>query len=714
MVYGVARGPPVDEADLATFVATLTSLPAEEWKGRIAALKRLVDSIPDYSTSLSENESGNDNGGAAPMTPSSQQPNGSNGNRTKKNIPWYRSSKSVRRLAMPLKTLLLDARSAVVKDVTELIGTLLMVKLQPHPSLTMAEAEEGNDNKTDDDEDQNNNGGLETINGGLGANKKEIQQQQSPPPPPFVGRLLIKDLLPAILDMSKQTVKAIRTYGVNMMIDVLPHCRVKSCIVVLLERMKTHQNRTVREDCAKYLRCVLETWPWDPTGSCDNISNADIPIVNSRKEERLSLDSTRQIGLGLGRTLSDSAKPVREEAKRGFQALLKRFRPVWDEVMSSGVVRDVRLRKKLLEAASRSNDGNLFDDMASLGEMSLNSAVSGMSYTSYRSNMSNRSYASHRGMASNGVPSTIGTPKVNSPRNMRSSRVRYSPSVPSASSPSYIRGTGSSSARMSEQAKMQAKEGPNKYSVNEYVTSSGHVLSTPSPRKGKQHAKPTNLYGREETDAVTTTQQPFASLLQTPSRSMIRLSPESRQKSCKILRKRLSRRISGVIDEAPEHITSPSQLSSISEADDSNCMPSSTINAEITNVALEVIAAHLSHLDQIETLVSKEKDLLLDLNKQLGISISDGTRAADLADRLASLSEEQVCDYFESVHVCVDKQRDAGESLLQEMERISEGDVSTTVVSGIESPEIMSQRGDLAQSPLKSMQRDLKDEFASS
>ena len=694
----LAKPPQVNEAALSNFVDTLSALPAEEWRGRIVAFRRLVESIPDYSTTpLDDNgEIINDSS----SVPNNNDTNGNN-NKNQTSLPWYRSSKSVRRLSLPLKSLLLDARSAVVKEATELIGTLMVVKLQPHPSLIMGEEATGNN--TNVESNNGNNGGLETINGS--------SLVKPPPPPPFVGRLLFKDLLPSILDLSKQTVKVIRSYGVTMTIDILPHCRVKSSIVLLLERMKTHPNRTVREDCARYLRCILETWPWDSTGSCDNISNDDIGIVNSRKEERLSLDSTRQIGLGLGRTLSDSAKPVREEVKRGFQVLFKRFRPIWDEVMSSGVVRDVRLRKQLLDVASKSTEGNssnLFDDMQSLGDMSLNSAVSGMTSASYRSNMSHRSYAS-RGMT-NGVPSVIGTPKV-SPR-MRS-RTRHSPS--SSSSPNYLRGTGSSaSRRISEQAKIHAKEASNKFNTNEYVTSSGHKLSTPSPRRGK-HSKPISLYGGGETSAITT-EQPFASLLQTPNRQM---TPEIREKTCNILRKRLSRRISGVKEELPDHVQSPVQLSSIDETqDDSHDIPSSSAivedahSAEITNVALEVISAHLKHLDQIESLVTKERELLLDLNTKLDVTITDGMKAAELSDRLASLTEEQVCDYYESVHICVDKQRNVSEELLGEMERISMGDTST-VVSAIESP--ASHRQDLAQSPFgsqePSLQRNLRDEF---
>ena len=71
-------------------------------------------------------------------------------------IPWYRSSKSVRRLAAPLKTLLLDARSAVVKEATELIGVLMSVKLQCHPSFLTVE-EEAEDNEDGDNDTNNDN-----------------------------------------------------------------------------------------------------------------------------------------------------------------------------------------------------------------------------------------------------------------------------------------------------------------------------------------------------------------------------------------------------------------------------------------------------------------------------------------------------------------------------------------------------------------------------
>lgn len=650
MVYGVRSGPPVNEASLESFRSELSSLPVEQWQDRVKCLRSLVDTVPDYSTTEI-----NEEGVYAPPTTGN---NGSDVGNEK--IPWYRSSKAVRKLERPLKSLLLDARSAVVKETTDLIGTLLTVKLQPHPSLVI----ETNVNSAELES------GLRTIEG---STKSRV------PPPAFVGRLLLKDLIPTVLDMSKQTVKVIRTEAVSMMLDILPHCRVKSVNIVMLEKMKSHKNRSVREDCARYLRCVLETWPWDPTGSQDNISNQNVDIVNSRKEERLSLDSTRQIGLGLGRALSDSAKPVRDEAKKGIEALFRRFRPVWDEVLNSGVIRDVRLRKKLLESASSSNQpgSKLFDD-ASLGDLSLNSAVSGLSYASHRSAFSNRSYASQTyGNRGTNIPSVIGTPSrgVPSPRNR--SNIRYGPSgSPLKGSPSYMRGTGSSSARNgADQEKIRSKEGPTQYSANQYVTSSGHILSTPSPRSAKRIGVASLRGGL---DAIAT-EQPFASLLQTPNQSSQDATPDSKPKSAKILRKRLSHRISGVHVDGAICTNFERQLSSINESETKPTGPSSeTHSAEVSNVALEVIAAHLSHIEKLESLLHKEKDVLLGISEELGVSITDSTQTDELVSKLRNLSEEKVCDYFEEVYQRADRQKKCGEQLIEEMEKICQGSSNTT------------------------------------
>ncbi|KAL7452472.1 hypothetical protein ACHAWC_004196 [Mediolabrus comicus] len=772
----------VDDGPIDTFIRTLSSLPAEEWQRRIGALQKLISSTPDYSTTYNPNngDNGDGNGGTqqhdinaavAAMTPSSRphkfnsssNSNSNNSNNNNTVIPWYHSSKSVRRLGPPLKTLLLDARSAVVKEATELIAILLCVKLQSHPSFTLL-----------DNDDENNND----------------------------GRLLFKDLLQPLLQLSSQTVKVIRTYGNSLTLQVLPVCRVKSTIVILIERMKSDKNRIVREDCGRYLRCVLESWPgWvddndndESGGGKDGNKNMNNNNINTRKDEQLSYECTQQIGLGIGRALTDPAQNVRNEAKRGFQLIFYKYRDVWNEVMNSGVIRDTRLRKNLLEAASREcgednnnggGGGGLFDDMASLGDMSLNS---GMSFTSMRSNMSYRSYASRGiGAAAAGgggggggraIPSVIGTPKVRKTS-------RYSPST-STSSPSYMRSTAASSS--SSPTKIHNKESSSTYSSSNYVLSSGHVVSSSTPQRTSRLPPPSprnrptspslSSPTKDRSSMTPPPKQPFASLMQTPQpdKKQTATTPtqqlrqygnnnnivnaDSHHHNAKMLRKRLSRRISGIGGLETTSATSAGggvgakasantvdaykrQLSSIAEKSDgsvtttvatsnggssplSPSSPASTANNrvnsssnsdEITFVALEVIAAHLAHLDKIETQISHEKDLLLDLNKQLGISISNATNSDELARCLGKLTEEQVCDYFESVHICVDLQRNASESLLREMERISQGgggggaDVSmSSDTMGVSNGGMMSG---LPQSPdgLDRLQRDLGAQF---
>ena len=734
-LHGIAPRGQVDDGPIDTFIRKLSSLSAEEWQRRIEALKTLVNSTPDYSTTCDDDGSHVD----PSLTPCSQPQRRSNNNTSAANqsnatiIPWYRSSKSVRRLAAPLKTLLLDARSAVVKEAAELIGVLLSVKLQCHPSfLTVEEDDNINDDNSDTKNDSDKE--IDDIFNNATTTPNKQSNKQAPPPPPFVGRLLFKDLLPSILQLSGQTVKVIRTYGVNMTLTIIPHCRVKSALVILLERMKSDKNRNVREDCARYLRCVLETWPIETDNK-----------INSRAEEQLSYDAAQQIGMGLGRALTDPAQPVRTETKRGFQIIFQRFRPVWNDVMKSGIIRDVRLRKNLLEAASRSEseNGGLFDDMASLGDLSLNTE---RSFTSMRSNTSYRSYASRGigigGRGGNTIPSVIGTPNNKVDRKYG----RYSPSTTTPSSGTKIRNKESSST----------------YSTSSYVLSSGHVVSSSTPQRTSRLPPPSSLSPRKSPRTPTTPKQPFASLMQTPQPNKNETTPTRNHnnnnnnhhhntdairqspKPAKVLRKRLSRRISGIDGleaaaaiNSTAHMEYTRQLSSIAEKNDDGISatgPSSPSTAngnannnnseEITFVALEVISAHLAHLDKVEKHLSREKDLLLDLNNKLGISVSDSTNSDELARCLSNLTEEQVCDYFESVHVCVDAQRNASESLLREMERISQGgggDISMSSSDAIDTSN--SEHGNgvmdgLSQSPLHSksnglerVQRDLGAQF---
>ena len=193
-----------------------------------------------------------------------------------------------------------------MKEATELIGTLFMVKLQHYPN---------------DDEN----------------NSDTVLDEEKRPPPPFVGRLLFKDMLPSLLQLSSQTVKVIRNYGSSLLLDILPHCRVPSSLMMLCERLKSDKSRNVKEDCSRYLRCVLETWPCDVAltncisaymESKENDVDAKVVVTRFRKDECLTIESVKHIGSELGRSLSDPGQPVRNESRLGFQVLFRRFRPV--------------------------------------------------------------------------------------------------------------------------------------------------------------------------------------------------------------------------------------------------------------------------------------------------------------------------------------------------------------------------------------------------
>jgi hypothetical protein len=129
------------------------------------------------------------------------------------------------------------------------------------------------------------------------------------------------------------------------------------------------------------------------------------------------------------------------------------------------------------------------------------------------------------------------------------------------------------------------------------------------------------------------------------------------------------------------------QLSSINETDDNRGgQHLATIKSEeeeaenadtnlsevITTVAVEVIRAHLSHLKQLEAAVSKEKELLADLEKVAGSSLLDkDLRSSEVQSCLAKLSQEKVEDYFESVHACVVEQVASCEGFIDEMVKIA-------------------------------------------
>jgi hypothetical protein len=153
----------------------IETTPAEQWTERTDALETLVSYIPEAG-SLLEHE---------PY--------------------WFNSPKTLRHLAIPLSSLLTDARSTVVKRTCE--------------SCTKLFDRCGKD-----------------------------------------ARYLLKDIMPAIISVHAQTVHVIRNYVQNMVADALTKVPCKAAMPIWLDRLKNDKSRTVREACAVYLALSLQSW----------------------------------------------------------------------------------------------------------------------------------------------------------------------------------------------------------------------------------------------------------------------------------------------------------------------------------------------------------------------------------------------------------------------------------------------------------------------
>mmetsp|Transcript_15171 Transcript_15171/g.22283 ORF Transcript_15171/g.22283 Transcript_15171/m.22283 type:complete len:812 (-) Transcript_15171:155-2590(-) len=265
-------------------------------------------------------------------------------------IPWYKSPPILRRLATTITTLLLDPRSTVVKHTCNSLTILLT-------------------STTDN-----------------------------------AARYLIKDLLPTIIALHAQTVNVIKSYALQMMLDVIPHTKFKSGLPIFLEKLRKDKNRDAREACARYLRAVLVHW--GPTSNQPNY---------------LTRDVYTHIGNGLARGLTDPSQCVRAECRSGFDTLRDIHREIWEDIVhkrDGPLSKDIRLKKTLINAAVRndaerslaSTEGGRENDEASV--YSQGSQGSQLTYSTVHtreSQISYRSYASRSTAAGNRSVATAPT-----------------------------------------------------------------------------------------------------------------------------------------------------------------------------------------------------------------------------------------------------------------------------------------------------------------
>jgi len=149
-------------------------------------------------------------------------------------------------------------------------------------------------------------------------------------------RLLVRDLLPDLIGLHGQTVRTIHGYGMAAMLRILGNVKTRTpgkmgFVPTLLEGSRSHKSKAARKACVRYLRCILEEWP---VGF-------------------LTIGDITEIGRNLGKSMSDPAQLVREEARGVFEGgkrgvLRRKYHKVWELLMNDESLVDRRMHRTLM------------------------------------------------------------------------------------------------------------------------------------------------------------------------------------------------------------------------------------------------------------------------------------------------------------------------------------------------------------------------------
>jgi len=180
-----------------------------------------------------------------------------------------------------------------------------------------------------------------------------------------ICKYLLKDLLPSILGLHAQTVRTIRIYAIDMISVIIPACRFKSGLPVLLERLRKDKSRDVREGCVQYLHLILRHWTKDvyfqPSdhSAVSSLSSGGETRSTRKKEDYLTQSICIHIGNGIARALMDSSQSVRTEARGAFELFRLRYPDLWNNIVQKqdGILsKDSRVRKQILNAAIKADN----------------------------------------------------------------------------------------------------------------------------------------------------------------------------------------------------------------------------------------------------------------------------------------------------------------------------------------------------------------------
>lgn len=563
------HGNMIDDGPITNFVASIDSLPADEWRARTLAFESLIESLPK------------------PNEPPAYIGSGI--------TPWYKSHTAMRRLHKPLSQLLLDARSTVAKHTCQHLAFLV--------------------------------GRVKSLN----------------PPNSDTCKYLLKDLLPTVLALHAQTAKVIRGYAAEMMNIIIPLCRFKSGLPVMLERLRKDKSRDVREACVKYLRLVVRHWARDITTSLDM---DDTPPDSNPKQEYLTPSICLHIGNGLARALMDPSQSVRMEARNAFEIFRFKYPDIWNQIVQKkdGILsKDKRLKKSIINAAVKADNEGRSDLSNYYPTYDEGEDYDGKSI---HSNGSRGSWHSKESFTSR----TTGVHSRRAGSRPRSTRPAAGMSGPPKRAISNGRG-----AKIPPQSRngknIPSQSGYNRPgSVPKRGTSNKEKSVVPSSEK-----PPTN----DEEQPVPTTSSPntvpisddedLKGPVQTMSSDKSDLAADLRNPT---------------IAYGTEVTQSTSSVSDQSNNGHSNSVPRPNENYQVAN---QLLSSHKAYIDELMESLRTEMNTVREFEALLVQSMKNTN-----PDGLFGPSEDEVLKYFETVYGFLEKGTENGTKLREAMEKISQ------------------------------------------
>ncbi|KAL3939267.1 MAG: hypothetical protein SGARI_001432 [Bacillariaceae sp.] len=488
------------------------------------------------------------------------------------------------------------------------------------------------------------------------------------------ARYLLKDLMPAIIQVHGSTVSVIRTYVQNMVVDAISVVPCKMAMPLWLDRLKHDKSRTVREACALYLSKSIDDWS------------------TLMEEGYLSKDIYAQVGTALIKALRDASPQVRQQSRKGLEVFYRLQPDTFDRLVANDreLTRDVRTKKLLQRIQCGEAVGN--DDMSVASRVSHRSVASAP--VMVRSSGAAGGYRS-RAMRNNGGAGTprrtgLGGGAQRVAGFGRSNKDKLPPpsSVPASQSydiPTTIgvattkpRGppppqrniTPSTTMDSNDEGTITPIDSPPKMAMA--IKPFQNVVTTTTPLKSRDGGGPppvttvppvvlssaadvVNNQSFDTADTDVSELQPITSTTElkqvAKSRGMNKTTTEPSNSS------------SHVEDVLPandslgggvETILDIAQMSSDEIANHPN-LP------EHTKIAHQLLEAHKVHVDQVMEVLKLEMDCLKDFELLL---LEQGPKRP---------TEEEVVEYFESLGVCLEQRSKAAKQLQKQMDRISKG-----------------------------------------